>query len=204
MMSSRNTLKLAITGGIGSGKSYVTALLKKRHIPIYNNDAEAKRLMMVSSTIRESLCSLVSSDVYCSDGTLNRTLLAEWMFASSERVEQVNALVHPVVKEDFLRWSSQQDAPIVVMECAILFESGFDALVDKVLLVTAPEQVRIERVMKRDNVSAEQVLARIAAQMSDKERSQKADYILNNDGDGNIEIALSTILNTIENELLSY
>lgn len=204
MMSSRNTLKLAITGGIGSGKSYVTALLKKRHIPIYNSDAEAKRLMLVSSTIREGLCSLVSSDVYCPDGTLNRTLLAEWMFASVERIEQVNALVHPVVKEDFLRWSSQQDAPIVVMECAILFESGFDALVDKVLLVTAPEQVRIERVMKRDNVSAEQVLARIAAQMSDKERSQKADYILNNDGDGNIEIALSTILNTIENELLSY
>ncbi len=204
MMSSRNTLKLAITGGIGSGKSYVTALLKKRHIPIYNSDAEAKRLMMVSSTIREGLCSLVSSDVYCSDGTLNRTLLAEWMFTSTERVEQVNALVHPVVKEDFLHWSSQQDAPIVVMECAILFESGFDALVDKVLLVTAPEQVRIERVMKRDNVSAEQVLARIAAQMSDKERSQKADYILNNDGDGNIEIALSTILNTIEKELLSY
>lgn len=204
MMSSRNTLKLAITGGIGSGKSYVTALLKKRHIPIYNSDAEAKRLMMVSSTIREGLCSLVSSDVYCPDGTLNRTLLAEWMFASAERIERVNALVHPVVKEDFLRWSSQQDAPIVVMECAILFESGFDALVDKVLLVTAPEQVRIERVMKRDNVSAEQVLARIAAQMSDKERSQKADYILNNDGDGNIEIALSTILNTIENELLSY
>lgn len=204
MMSSRNTLKLAITGGIGSGKSYVTALLKKRHIPIYNSDAEAKRLMMVSSTIREGLCSLVSSDVYCPDGTLNRTLLAEWMFASAERIERVNALVHPVVKEDFLRWSSQQDAPIVVMECAILFESGFDALVDKVLLVTAPEQVRIKRVMKRDNVSAEQVLARIAAQMSDKERSQKADYILNNDGDGNIEIALSTILNTIENELLSY
>ena len=174
-------IKVGLTGGIGCGKSYVADLLRRRHIPVYDTDKEAKRLMMESATIRRGLVDWVGERI------------ASYLFASPLHAERINRLVHPVVQDDFLQWVDKQDGPLVVMECAILYESGFDRLVDEVLLVRAPERVCLERVMKRDGASEAQVKARMAAQMSDEERCRRAHYIINNDGGSDVEGALRDI-----------
>ena len=172
-------IKVGLTGGIGCGKSYVADLLRRRHIPVYDTDKEAKRLMMESATIRRGLVDWVGERAYMPDGTLNRERIASYLFASPLHAERINRLVHPVVQDDFLQWVDKQDGPLVVMECAILYESGFDRLVDEVLLVRAPERVCLERVM--------------AAQMLDEERCRRAHYIINNDGGSDVEGALRDI-----------
>lgn len=158
-------VKLAITGGIGSGKSYVarqmTLLLG---IPVYDSDSNAKRLNEKSSLIRQGLTALVGPDVYLSDGHLNKPLLASFIFANEENARKVNALIHPVVKEDFLKWADEQNSPVVAIETALLAESGIDLVVDKIIRVDAPLETRIQRAMKRDGATREQILARISRQ----------------------------------------
>ena len=180
-------IKVGLTGGIGCGKSYVADLLRRQHISVYDTDKEAKRLMMESATIRQGLVDRIGERAYTPDGALNRELIASYLFASPLHAERINRLVHPVVQDDFLQWVDKQNGSLVVMECAILYESGFDRLVDEVLLVRAPERVCIERVMKRDGASDTQVRARMAAQMSDEERCKRAHYIINNDGNSDVE-----------------
>ena len=116
-------IKVGLTGGIGCGKSYVADLLRRRHIPVYDTDKEAKRLMMESATIRRGLVDWVGERAYMPDGTLNRERIASYLFASPLHAERINRLVHPVVQDDFLQWVDKQDGPLVVMECAILYES---------------------------------------------------------------------------------
>ncbi len=186
-------IKVGLTGGIGCGKSYVADLLRRRRIPVYDTDKEAKRLMTESATIRRGLTDWIGERAYMPDGTLNRELIASYLFASPLHAERVNRLVHPAVRNDFLRWADKHDGAFVVMECAILYESGFDRLVDEVLLVRAPERVRVERVMRRDGVSEAQVKARMAAQMPDEERCRRARHIINNDGNSDVEAALNEI-----------
>lgn len=186
-------LKIGITGGIGSGKTYVAQLLARKGIPVYSTDAEARRLMIASQDIRRRLTEL-AGEVYLADGTLDKRKLAAYLFASPLHAEKVNAVVHPVVRQDFLRWVARQSAPVVAMECAILFESGFDSLVDEVLLVSAPAEVCISRAMKRDGMTAAQVKARMAAQMKDEERFSRVRYIIRNDGEADVELALNQVL----------
>lgn len=174
-------ISIAITGGIGSGKSYVSNWLMEQNIPIYNADNEAKRLMLSDVEIHKGLIGLLGEEVYI-NGYLNKDLLASFLFANPSNAAQINAIVHPRVKVDFLRWLKSQTAhEIVGLECAILYEAGFEDTVDKVVMVYAPEELRIKRAMKRDNASEEQIKARIAAQMSDEEKCRKADYIIQND-----------------------
>lgn len=174
-------ISIAITGGIGSGKSYVSNWLMEQNIPIYNADNEAKRLMLSDVEIRKGLIGLLGEEVYI-NGHLNKDLLASFLFANPNHAAQINAIVHPRVKVDFLRWLELQAThEIAGLECAILYEAGFEDTVDKVVMVYAPEDLRIQRAMKRDNASEEQIKARIAAQMSDEEKCQKADYIIHND-----------------------
>lgn len=185
-------MTLGITGGIGSGKSYVSHLLTEHFgIPVYNCDAEAKRLNVESEEIRQQLMALVGPEVYGADGSLQRKVLADFLFASAENAALVNAITHPVVARDFREWVSRhslsdtgkaKEAAIVAMECAILFESGFDALVDVVINVSAPTQLCIERATVRDKSSAEAIRRRIALQMSDDERRLRAHYTIENDG----------------------
>lgn len=175
-------IKLGITGGIGSGKSVVSRLLQAMDIPVYQTDDEAKRLMVEDSVIRHELCNLVGNDVYRTDLSLNRPLLANFIFGYPERLAKVNAIVHPRVKEDFLRWAERHnDFPLTGMECAILYESGFDATVDKVLLVTAPLELRVQRAVKRDSTQAEQIRKRIKHQWDDTCLANKADFVVLND-----------------------
>lgn len=190
-------IKLGITGGIGSGKSYVTRFLQQKGIPVYYTDDEARRLMVENPSIRSGLINLLGEQVYIGDGILNKKLLAEYLFSDSSHVMAINNIVHPVVRNDFSRWASRQSQPIIAMECAILYEANFDLLVDKVLAVYAPEGVRITRVMSRDGIPEKQVRERMQAQWSDEERCRRADFTLCNDGRVDVEIELAHILHCL-------
>lgn len=171
---------IGITGGIGSGKSYVSAILQEKFgIPVYDCDKEAKRLTASNEEIRQKLIALVGPEVL--DGNkLNKQLLADYLFADVEHASKVNAIIHPVVLQDFKRWAEEQrEKPIVALESAILFESGFNEMVDKVLFVDAPEEVRLRRAMLRDTACEVQIRARMKMQRPELHRLQ-ADFIINN------------------------
>lgn len=174
---------LGITGGIGSGKSYISSLLREQmNVPVYDCDAEAKRLICEDEKIRQELISLVGVNVY-KDGELQKNVLSGYLFANQQHAQKVNAIVHPVVKDDFSKWVKQQDAEIVAIESAILYESGFDKVVDQVLFVNAPIELRIQRAMQRDGSTHRQVEARIKMQQSEAQL-EKADYVIDNTTEG--------------------
>lgn len=177
------TIKIGITGGIGSGKSVVSRLLEIMGVPVYISDSEAKRLTQTDRTIREGLIGLLGEEVYAG-GVLNKPLLASYLFGSPEHARQVNGIIHPRVKEDFRIWARRHaDSRIVGIESAILIEAGFASEVDKIVLVYAPEEVRIPRAMVRDASSREAIRRRIASQMSDEKKREQADFVIVNDGE---------------------
>ena len=187
-------ISIAITGGIGSGKSYISNILQEYGIPIYNTDDEAKRLMVSDEDIRCDLVTLLGEEVYV-EGTLNKSLLASYLFADPENAARINGIVHPRVKMDFCRWLEQHvDKEIVGMECAILYEAGFDDAVDSVVMVYAPEDLRVERAMKRDHATEAQIRARIAAQLDDEEKRKRADHVIYTDGSIPLDSQLSTLI----------
>jgi dephospho-CoA kinase len=182
---------LGITGGIGSGKSFISSLLReKMNVPVYDCDAEAKRLICDDEEVRQELTELVGTDIY-KDGKLQKQKLADFLFASQQNAQMVNAIVHPAVKKDFCQWVRRQHAEVVAMESAILYESGFDTTVDKVLYVDAPLELRIQRTMHRDGSTRQQVEARINMQQSEAQRG-KADYVIEND-DARQEVLLASL-----------
>ena len=154
-------IRLGITGGIGSGKSYVAQMLQARwDVPVYDCDSEAKRLTAESDDIRTALTQLVGDHLW-QQGQMQKPVLAAYLFASPEHAVQVNAIIHPAVRRDFLRWADAHSrSPVVAIESAILCESGFHTLVDSILLVDAPLEVRLQRAMLRDGASRQQVMAR--------------------------------------------
>ncbi|MBO5831141.1 MAG: dephospho-CoA kinase [Alistipes sp.] len=171
--------KVGITGGIGSGKSVVSAMLQERGVAVYFSDIRAKELMATDDGVRQQLVERFGADVF-EGGVLNRAYLAERVFASTEELSALNAIVHPAVLADFERWAEAQSGDYVVLESAILFESGFDAKVDIAVAVMAPEELRVERVMSRDGVSREQVEERMRHQLSDEERCSRSKYAIVN------------------------
>lgn len=175
-------IKLGITGGIGSGKSIVSRLLRAMDIPVYQTDDESKRLVSVNEYIRENLIRLVGSDVYAQNGSLNKKVLANYIFGFPEHIHEVDAIIHPVVKQDFMQWMSQySNCSFVAVECAILYESGFDALVDHVVLVSAPLELRIQRAMLRDKANETQIRARIMHQLDENILRERAQFLISND-----------------------
>lgn len=171
--------KVGITGGIGSGKSLVADMLLKRGVALYSSDSRAKELMASDPELRQQLVERFGSEVFCAEG-LNRAYLAERVFASNEELKALNAIVHPRVMADFEQWAEKQSGDYVVLESAILYESGFDGAVDIVVAIMAPEELRIERVIKRDGVTKEQVEERMRHQLSDEERCNRAKYAIVN------------------------
>lgn len=170
---------LGITGGIGSGKSYVSSLLKREFgIPVYDCDKEAKRLTVADEGIREKLIELVGPEVFNGE-ELNKKCLADYLFSDPEHTSLVNGIIHPAVLEDFKLWAKKQEAKVVALESAILFESSFNAYVDKVLFVDAPEEVRLRRAMIRDTATEEQIKARMKMQQPELHRAQ-ADFDIDN------------------------
>ena len=189
---------IAITGGIGSGKSYVSALLEKAGIPVYNADTESKRLTTENAEIRCGLVNLLGEEVYA-EGVLNKPMLASYLFANAENAARVNAIIHPCVKKDFKQWMEMHaESELVALESAILYESGFDDVVDTVVVVYAPKELRLKRAMLRDAASREQIEARMNAQMDDEEKCRKADFVVYNDGTLPLEEQLTSVINQIK------
>lgn len=197
----RSQITIGITGGIGSGKSYVSAIIREKFgIPVYDCDKEAKRLTATDAEIRRKLIQLVGPETFNGE-ELVRQHLADFLFGSEENARKVNAIIHPAVLRDFKQWAREQQQPIVALESAILFESGFNKSVDRVLFVDAPEEVRLRRAMQRDSATEQQISARMKMQQPELHR-QQADYVVHNssDDDTRLLVQLTEIINLIANK----
>ena len=173
-------LKIGITGGIGSGKSTVCRVFSALGIPVFEADRIAKELMNTSVEIHEKLVNLFGASVYLPDQTIDRKYLAGIVFNDRSLLAQLNAIVHPVVRQTFFDWCDKQKSPYIIHEAAILFESGFYKMMDKTITVVTSENERIQRVMKRDGLTLELVKERIRNQWTDDERIKLADFVIGN------------------------
>ena len=191
-------LTLGLTGGIGSGKSYVSRLLEGAGLPVYDSDRRAKELYDEDTQLRQGVQELCGRDVY-DIGTerLDRALLASRIFADPRLLQQVNALVHPAVRQDFQRWRREQleaGAVLCALESALLLDSGLRQYVDRVVVVAASEALRLERAMARDGVEAEAIRQRMARQRPQAELIAEADHVLYNELDSDLEAQVSSLL----------
>ena len=172
--------KIGITGGIGSGKSVVAHILSCMGIPVYIADHAAKQLINSSNQIKTSLIAHFGEALYTPKG-IDKQLLASLIFSNKQHLLTVNQIVHPIVATDFQAWAKQQNTDFCAMESAILFESGFNSLVDHTLLVYTPQEIRIQRAMKRDETSRQSIEARIQNQQPDEQKIKLANAIIYND-----------------------
>ena len=170
---------VGLTGGIGSGKSTVATMFKKLGIPVYIADLEARKLMNSSAVIRKEIIEAFGEASYHND-VPDRKFLADIVFKEKEKLQKLNTIVHPKVQQHFLDWYKRQTSPYVIKEAAILFESGGDKECDKIITVTIPVSERIKRVMKRDNITEEVVMARIKNQWPDERKIALSDFIIEN------------------------
>ncbi len=170
---------VGLTGGIGSGKTTVAKIFNDFGISIYNSDLRAKALMQNNAQLKEQIIEHFGLEAY-DNGQLNRGYIAEIIFNDKSELQKMNALVHPVVRNDVREWARQQVTPYVLQESAILFESGASEFYDKTILITAPIELRIKRVMQRDQVDRTSVLNRMDDQWSDAEKVPLADYVIQN------------------------
>lgn len=174
---------IGITGGIGSGKSLVCRMLEEHGYAVFYCDDEAKRIVRSDTQVRGALSQLIDG-VYAADGTLQKSVLAAYLCRGADHAARVDAIVHPAVRRAFIAWAKRQTAERVFMECALLFESGFDRLCHQTVLVYAPTDVRLQRVMQRDGVSREQALRWMALQMPEEEKHRRAHNIIYNAREG--------------------
>jgi len=173
--------KVGVTGGIGSGKSLICHVFATFGIPVYDADIRARYIMEHDHRLILSLKNVFGDNIYSQD-KLNNQELAGIVFSDKEALHQLNSFVHPLVRQDFINWISiQHDCPYVIQETAILFESGASKLMDLIVSVSAPEELRIQRIINRSNMRREEVLARMRNQMDQDEIDRKADAIINND-----------------------
>lgn len=189
--------RIGLTGGIGSGKTYIAGILEKMGYPVYYSDAQSKVLTDTHPLIREKLVARFGREIYTAQG-LNRKVLAELIFASEEHRLFVNELIHPLVRNNFEHWCSEQQSPIVFNEAAILFETGAYRQFDGTLLVVAPLELRIERVMQRDRCSKKEVEERMKSQWSDEQKIPLATVVITSNGElplvSQIEKSVQTLL----------
>lgn len=187
-----NLPRIAITGGIGSGKSYVCKLLADRGVKVYDCDAAAKRIMATDTALQANLNAVVGEEVFI-DGILQKPILAKFLLASEANKQAINDVVHPAVAADFIASNYQW------LESAILFDAKFNERInfDYIVCVIAPEDVRIERIAQRDGISHEQALQWIKRQMPQDEMEKKADFIIINDGTSNLSAAIKSLLEAV-------
>ena len=195
---------IGLTGGIGSGKSTIAQGLRQMGYAVYDTDSEAKRLIVEDENVRTQMVQLFGNEVYA-NGVYQTALVAQRVFTDRSLLAQLNAIVHPAVRADILRWATMQDSPsfrkglgvgICFVECAILYQAGFDTLCDKVVAVTAPEEVRLARVLARDHSTIDKVRARMRAQEAERD-IERADIVINNDGKASIPTLCEEIIHLL-------
>jgi len=191
---------VGLTGGIGSGKTTVAQVFKTFGVPVYNADEEAKALMQSSEVIKQELTHLLGENCYKA-GQLNRAFIASKVFSDSMLLEKINAIVHPQVAIHFEQWCSEQHAPYIIKEVAILFETKSQHLFDFIITVTAPLETRIKRVMERDQKTKEEVLAIIKNQLPDSEKINQSNFVVNNIILSELETKCKIIHNEIINKI---
>ena len=193
-------LKIGITGGIGSGKSTIARALKSLGIPVYDADLRAKEIMNEDADLKAAIQTNFGENLYA-DGELDRASLAALVFTDKEKLENLNSIVHPAVALDFLRWSEQKKKDghrIIAKEAALLVEAGSYKELDKLILVVAPLEERIERVQKRNSWTENQVRDRISKQLTDEEKAPFADLVLNNNNSDKVLEPLLDFIRSLE------
>ncbi len=186
-------IKVGITGGIGAGKSLICSVLERMGYLVFYSDFEAKKIISSNLQVKLELIELFGEHIYKND-QLDRPLLASLLFSDTSLLGKMNAIIHPKVREEFENWSALQDSPLVFNEAAILFETGSYKNFDATILVTAPLEVRLNRVINRDNSTKEEIQKRIDNQWADEQKAVLATYIIQNDG-------VQSVLNQIDNVL---
>lgn len=177
---------VGLTGGIGSGKSTVAKMFTALGVPVYNSDLEAKRLMQSSGKVRTAILDLLGEGAY-EGKKLNTAFIANKVFGDRELLGRLNGIVHPAVRDHFLDWAKKQKAPYVIQEAAIIFENGNQNNYDRIILVKAPEELRIQRVIERDGSTREEVLLRMRNQWGDAQKEALSHYVLQNEHLGETE-----------------
>jgi len=174
-------IKIGLTGGIGSGKSLISSIFRKLGVPVYDSDSATKNLYLTDKILKQNIIEAFGKETYFLSGELNRAFLANLIFNDKQKMQLINQIVHPRVKLDFEDWLQKHKAEkYIIKEAAILIESGAYKHVDKIIVVTAPIDVRIKRVTLRDNVDETEVKKRISNQITDNELFKYADFIVNN------------------------
>jgi dephospho-CoA kinase len=197
-----SSLKVGITGGIGSGKTTVCRIFETLGIPIYYADDRAKALMTEDKTLVEGIKNLFGAAAYLDDGSLNRQLISEIAFSNPLKLNELNALVHPAVRIDGERWhDAQVGVPYTLKEAALHFESGGFRLMDKMICVVAPQELRIERVLLRGGLSRAEIEARMSKQLSDEEKIKQSDFVIYNDNKDGLIPQVLAIHKALVNEI---
>lgn len=178
--------KIGITGNIGSGKSYVCKIFEGLGIPVFYSDDETKKLYLIPS-VKELIIKRFGDEVYFDDGTLNRKLLSYHLFKNDEAMRFIESVLYPALNQHFDEWCEQKETPYVLYESAILFEKDYIKFFDKIIFVSAPEDIRLQRVMLRDDCTEENVRSRMRLQLSEEQKISKADYVIYNDGTKPVE-----------------
>ena len=185
---------IGLTGGIGSGKSTVANYIASKGIPVYIADEEAKKIME-RDDVKQKIQNLFTESILNSDNSLNRKKIAEFVFNNPDKLKELNAIVHPEVQLHFKNWLKEhKNYPFIIKEVAILFETGGNKQCDKVILITAPEELRIERAKKRDNLTKKDILVRIKNQISESKKKELSDFVVENINLNNTFLKIDEIL----------
>jgi len=187
---------IGVTGGIGSGKSFICSVLEKFGFPVFYSDYEAKNIVASNKEVVFQLTELIGAELYANN-QFHKEILAVRIFKDQALKEKVNQIVHPKVRNRFEEWKKSQNTSLVFIEAAILFETGMYKMCDATILVTAPESIRIERVIKRDGATIKMVLERINSQWSDHEKTKLADFIIVNDEVQPVLVQLEEVLSSL-------
>lgn len=186
-------IRIGITGNIGSGKSYICNIFENRGIPVFYSDKETKKLYL-EPEIKQLIISCFGGNIYLNDGSLNKALMTKILFGDEKKLKFIEDTLYPALFQRFDEWCEKQSAPFVLFESAILFEKKLTDRFDKIIFISAPEDIRIQRVISRDKCTVEAVKSRMKLQWSDEIKAPKADFIIVHDGNDDIEKEVEKII----------
>lgn len=191
---------ICITGGIGSGKSTVAKIIQTLGYPVYYSDEKAKQMYFLTD-VKNQIIEILGKDAYLNDKQINKNYIASKIFSDKSLLEKINHIIHSAVKKDFQTFLNEhKEKNIVFKESALIFEAGLQNNCDKIILVTAPKDIRIKRVMKRDNLSEKEILQRMNNQWNDEEKIKHSDYVIVNSEEEPLLPKVLNILKKIEND----